>query len=360
MSIQDELTLSYYKEIAYLSEEHHVAYVQHVQTKRIFLKKTLDVYNLRVYTHLKEHPVPGIPRIYELAEQDNTLTVIEDYISGQSLEAILEKRGALPEDAVIKYTSQICETLSRLHSMDPPVIHRDIKPTNIIITSSDDAVLIDLNAAKYATDKDKDTTLLGTQGYAAPEQYGFGSSTPQTDIFAVGVLMNTMLNGSYTPQPVSGKYSSIIRKCTELTPANRYNSIDDLAKALGYHTDHAAESRNLLSKVNMKYIPPGFRSGNTLYMLIAAAYYIFIIWLCHDMQFQTGGTGAPLYIQRIGFFAILLSIPLNSLNFMDIHSRLPLCNSDNPAKRILGIVFLNIIVIFLLLFIMLTLLAAFS
>ena len=350
MNIQNELALSFYKEIALLNADHQVALVQHIQTGQIYVKKTLDVYNLNVYSYLKDNPVPGLPRIYELIQQDQSLIIIEDFISGQSLERILATEGAISEERVIRYTVQICETLSKLHSSTPPIIHRDIKPTNIIISPSDTAILIDLNAAKHASDKDEDTTLLGTRGYAAPEQYGFGSSGAQTDIYAIGKLMNTMLNGSFSQRTVEGRLSPIINKCTELTPSQRYDSIRDLKNALsrlgnGYYKSFISTEKRYL-------LPPGFRSGNFANMLVATAYYIFTIWMSWDMQFKDT-TMTTTIIQRFGVFFLLLSFPFCIFNYADIHSKFPLCNSKKLALKVLGIILLNTIVVFSIMMIML-------
>ncbi len=357
MNIQNELSLSFYKEIALLNVEHQVALVQHIQTKQIFVKKTLDVYNLDVYSYLKDNPVTGIPKIYELIQKDRSLIVIEDYISGQSLEKILETEGALPEDKVIRYTLQLCETLSKLHSSVPPIIHRDIKPTNIIITPFDTAILIDLNAAKHESDKDEDTTLLGTRGYAAPEQYGFGSSGAKTDIYAIGKLMNTMLNGSFSQQTVDGRLNSVIKKCTELSPSHRYNSINDLKNTLSRLGN--GNSKYFIPVEKQQLLPPGFRTGSFPNMLVATAYYIFTIWMSWDMQFKDA-TVATTIIQRICVFLLLLSFPFCTLNYADIHSMFPLCKSDKPAVKVLGIVLLNVFVVFSIFVIMLISVSLFS
>lgn len=354
MDIQTELILSYYKEIATLNAEHRIVYVQHTKTKQIYIKKTLDVFNLNVYSYLKNNPVSGVPKIYEVIPDKDTLIVIEEYVSGRSLEQILETEGPLSEERAAKYILQLCDTLSRLHSSVPSIIHRDIKPTNVIITPCDNVMLIDLNAAKHASDKNEDTTLLGTRGYAAPEQYGFGSSGIQTDIYAIGMLMNTMLNGSFSQEIVESKYSSIIKKCTELTPENRYSSIDDLKRALHNRSNGLSISYDTDNKRSL--LLPGFRSGNYANMAAASAYYIFIAWLSFDMTFKDSGPAAT-YIQRIGVFLILLSLPFNIMNYANIHSKFPLCNSANPVRKVLGIILLNLTVIFSLLFSMLVLVA---
>lgn len=357
MNIENELLLSLYKDIALLNPEHRVALVQHVQTKQIFLKKTLDVYNLNVYSYLKDNPIPGLPRIYELIQQGSSLVVIEDFISGQSLERLLTTEGQLSEERVIKYTLQLCETLAGLHASLPPIIHRDIKPTNIIITPPDNAILIDLNAAKHESTKDEDTTLLGTRGYAAPEQYGFGSSGVQTDIYAIGKLMNTMLNGSFSQQTVNSRLSSVINKCTELTPSNRYRSVRELMDALRSIDSKNSNTYKPLSKNHL--LPPGFRSGNYANILVASTYYIFIIWLTWDIKFKNANTATNI-IQQIGLFLMLLSIPFNTFNYANIHSIFPLCNSDNRLKKALGIVLLNIITIVALMIIMLVFISIFN
>lgn len=97
----------------------------------------------------------------------------------------------------------LCEILEKLHSVTPPIVHRDTKPSNIIITNYEHVVLLDFNAAKYFADTDTaDTILLGTKGYAAPEQYGFGSSTPQTDIYALGILLKELVKSLYHLFPI--------------------------------------------------------------------------------------------------------------------------------------------------------------
>lgn len=106
-------------------------------------------------------------------EEDSHLILIEEYISGRTLEDIIKSHD-LTSQYIIQYTEELCNILKELHAFCPPIIHRDIKPSNIIVTSSNHIVLIDFNAAKeYSEIESSDTVLLGTKGYAAPEQYGF-------------------------------------------------------------------------------------------------------------------------------------------------------------------------------------------
>lgn len=137
----------------------------------------LDVYNLAVYAELYRNPIAGTPRIINYYEETGQLTVIEEYISGTSLQDKIRHADISPNE-MLQYMLDLCTILEQLHLHNPAIIHRDVKPSNVIITSYNRAVLLDFNAAKYHTAaKDSDTILLGTQGYAAPEQYGFGQSS---------------------------------------------------------------------------------------------------------------------------------------------------------------------------------------
>lgn len=208
----------------------------------------------------------------------------------------------------------------------------------------DDVVLIDMNAAKQASDKTEDTTLLGTKGYAAPEQYGFGSSNVQTDIYAIGIVMNTMISGRYSQEIQNGKLSTIIKKCTQLSPENRYKSITELSDAL------RAISAKPPSRIHTgwrNYLPPGFRSGNYIFMLIATFYYIFTFWICKDLTFKDATEHSTL-ILRSGCFLICISIALCTCNYAGIQDRFKIHKINNPILRMFGIILLNLIVSFTL------------
>ena len=224
-----KLPISFYNKIASLNDEHNISIVQHRDTNKIYLCKEMSVYNLDVYETLFRNPVKNLPHIYAMYEEHNILTVIEEYISGDTLQEIFDICGPFSMADVISYTISLCDTLSVLHSMTPAIVHRDIKPSNVILTEDGRIILIDLNAAKFTNEfKDRDTRLIGTKGFAAPEQFGFGSSTPQTDIYALGVLMKTLLSDSVTNK----KLSVIKNKCLELNPDDRFKSVIQLKTRL--------------------------------------------------------------------------------------------------------------------------------
>lgn len=215
MDLSERLAISYYKEIADINENHKVYLVQHQETKKIYVKKVLDVFNLDIYRRLSALSIQGIPQIIACCPIDNQLILIEEYVSGISLEELLSAKKVTCHD-VLHYICDICTVLEHLHSLEPPIIHRDIKPSNIIITGYNRAVLLDFNAAKFFSEQAaEDTVLLGTKGYAAPEQYGFGSSTPRTDIFSLGVVLKEML--AVCPDYPSA-LNKITARCTNLNP----------------------------------------------------------------------------------------------------------------------------------------------
>lgn len=220
-----------YKIISALNEEHKVYLVQSALSGKVYVQKILDVYNIRVYEYLYRNPVAGIPRLINYYEDGNQLIVIEEYISGSSLQEKIDNSDLSVSD-IRSYMIMLCNILEALHAMTPPIIHRDIKPSNIIITSYNYAMLLDFNAAKqFSGQNESDTVLIGTPGYAAPEQYGFGSSSPKTDIYSLGVVLREML-GSITPAfdiaPILQRLNLIAEKCTQMTPAARYQSVAEL------------------------------------------------------------------------------------------------------------------------------------
>ncbi|MCR5126932.1 MAG: serine/threonine protein kinase [Lachnospiraceae bacterium] len=228
MTLQDECRLSFYEDAWMLSKEHNVCLVRHIETGRLYVRKVLSAYNLQVYSYLKEHPIANVPRIYELVEDEGTLIVVEEYVQGETLENILKQQGKLSDERIADIFRQLCNIVLNLHSATVPIIHRDIKPSNIIITDAQEVKLLDMNAAHLSLPgRMEDTVLMGTCGYAAPEQYGFGHSDVRTDIYALGKLLEQMCEGN-------DRYKKIIQKATRLDPDKRYRNVGELIKAFRF------------------------------------------------------------------------------------------------------------------------------
>ncbi|MCQ2496968.1 MAG: protein kinase [Lachnospiraceae bacterium] len=231
---EDMVKLSYYKEIAVLNENHNIYMVQHTESSKTYVKKLLSIYNKKVYEQIASHPISGTPRIIDICEANGRLVIIEEYISGKTLLELMDESGPLPESEVIRIVEALCDILHSLHSLTPPIIHRDIKPSNIMITEDNRVILLDLNGAKQENPTElKDTHLIGTHGFAAPEQYGFGASSVQTDLYSTGVLMTVLLTGSIDGKSkCSGAFRRVIDKCTRLDSEKRYDSALQLKKAV--------------------------------------------------------------------------------------------------------------------------------
>lgn len=183
-----------------------------------------------VYRRLLPVLCPHLPQIMEAAEQDGRTAVLEEYVQGDTLAELL--MGArLTEREARQVTMQLCQALHVLHSMG--AVHRDVKPENVILRGSD-AVLIDFDAARiYKDESESDTQVLGTTGFAAPEQYGIFQSDERADIFSLGVLLNIMLTGKHPSREMAaGKMGRIVRKCTMTAPEQRYQSARALMEVL--------------------------------------------------------------------------------------------------------------------------------
>ena len=358
LTLNDQCKLSYYKELTRLKENHPVFLVQHTETDRIFVKKVLPTNNTRIFRSLKAEPVKNMPAIVELFEEGEQVTVIEEYIAGETLEGMLKQHGPYMEsDVVFDWISQLCMIVKALHERTPAIIHRDIKPSNIILSPDGVIKLLDVSAAKLDNPgADKDTVLMGTAGYAAPEQYGFSVSTKETDIYAIGVLMNELLTGKL-PQAhlAGGAAGNIIRKCTRLEQEERYHTIDELMRAIpgGKQYLSRRSSQTYDSKTDQEprklrdYLPPGFRKGNPLAAAAALVGYAMIISICADLKWE-GVSGSRLWTYRISCMLVFLFIVLVSGNYLGMLDKVPFLAKAPWWLRLIEIVILDGVILFLL------------
>lgn len=184
-----------------------------------------------VYKKLINISCNNLVEIYDVFEIGEKLIVLEEYIDGVTVGDILSG-GLYNEEGVRKVIRDVCTGLLTLHENN--IVHRDIKPENIMITNNGTVKIIDFDIArviKYG--KSADTKIIGTVGYAAPEQLGFAQSDERTDIYALGILMNVMLTGQHPQNKMyKGKLSSVIEKAVNLDPKKRYENVFKLKKNL--------------------------------------------------------------------------------------------------------------------------------
>lgn len=362
MDYSARLAISYYNTIATINSAHKIYLVQHKETAKIYIKKILDVYNPHIYEYFLEHNITGIPKLYNVYEENGQLTLIEEFISGISLQEMMDDQ-TLTLDLIIQFVSELCSILEKLHIQTPSIIHRDIKPSNIIITPCGHVVLIDFNAAKFSTDNNTyhDTVLLGTKGYAAPEQYGFGSSTPQTDIYALGILLKELSLALPVPTTI---FDAIISKCTEINPSDRTKTVLELKTEIDKLQNRNSNQLNILHSADSSnpfpknLVPPGFRTKTPWKMMTASLVYLFIFWLCLSLEVKDV-TVFHLWLERITSLCIMLSIVFCCFNYCNIQRFITLCANKHRLIRYLGILILNLAVIFSLLLMMLLLASIF-
>ncbi|MBS6395728.1 MAG: serine/threonine protein kinase [Clostridiales bacterium] len=192
---------------------------------------------------LKRLDHPHLPSIIDVIDGDGSFLIVMDYIEGKTLSDILKEYGAQPQESVIDWAKQLCNVLGYLHSRKPPIIYRDMKPSNVMLKSDGNIVLFDFGTAReYKVSSIEDTTCLGTRGYAAPEQYGgHGQTDGRTDIYCLGATMYHLLTGHNPSEPPYEMYpirqwnpnlsvglEAIILKCTQKNPIDRYQSCAEL------------------------------------------------------------------------------------------------------------------------------------
>ena len=198
---------------------------------------------------------PGLTAVTDFFPEAGNWYLVMDYVEGETLEKRLERtrRGRPPLDEALNITRQLCNVLEYLHRQSPPVVFRDLKPGNVMITPQGEVRLIDFGIARFfKPGQTRDTVNLGTPGYAAPEQYGgLGQSDPRTDVYSLGALLHQMVTGydpvtATTPFPLPSPGSlmrglpthveEVISRATRMQPDLRYRSVEELRQALFPHT----------------------------------------------------------------------------------------------------------------------------
>ncbi len=201
---------------------------------------------------LKKLSHPSLPDIVDVIDEDDRFLIVMDYIDVNSLKTALQEYGDQTQKNVIKWAKQLCDVLGYLHSQNPQIIYRDMKPANIMLKPDGNVVLIDFGTAReYKENNIEDTTCLGTMGYAAPEQFGgMGQTDARTDIYCLGATMYHLVTGMNPCEPpyeirpireidptLSGGLERIITKCTQPDPNNRYQSAAELMYDLEHYTE---------------------------------------------------------------------------------------------------------------------------
>ena len=191
---------------------------------------------------------PNLPRVADVFEEGGRQYMVMEFIDGQTLLEILESTsGFLAEDRVLAWAEQLCDALEYLHSQDPPIIYRDLKPGNVMeVRGSTTVKLIDFGIARfYKSGKKHDTMFIGTDGYAPPEQYGKAQTDVRSDVYALGATLHHLLtkrDPQTTPfkfpavrsinKKVSREVSAAIATAVRVKPQDRFQSVTEFKVAL--------------------------------------------------------------------------------------------------------------------------------
>jgi outer membrane protein assembly factor BamB len=192
---------------------------------------------------------PAIPKVYDFFEENGRFYLILELIPGQDLETALDQAGGpLPEERVARWATQICDVLAYLHNRTPePIVFRDLKPSNVMVTPEERIVLIDFGIARNLNRGDRKGTMIGTEGYSPPEQYR-GLAEPRGDLYALGATMHHLLTASdprletpftFHERPlrqlnanVSPEMDAVVARALEYNATERWNSAEEMKSAL--------------------------------------------------------------------------------------------------------------------------------
>ncbi len=192
--------------------------------------KRLKKGNRKVFEALQTVKNEHVPQIYCLEEESEGLLIAEEYIEGELLSEYL-KRPVLSEAEYLSIAEQLCEGLEILHQCEPPLIHRDVKPSNIIVNSEGVVKIIDFDSSRqYKEESENDTRLLGTEKYAAPEQYGFSQTDCRSDIYSLGVVFGSF--PEFSSKGRRKRWKKLVEKCTLFAPESRFQTVTEVKREL--------------------------------------------------------------------------------------------------------------------------------
>lgn len=298
MNLTREYYLRTYDELSILSntEKCVTVLMRNRDTGELVVKKTMHKSSFEVYSKLKEIQHKNIVNVLECFEDGEHCIAVEEYINGKRIDDYCAGK-AISEEECIRLGINICDGLEAIHQKG--IVHRDIQPKNIIISNEGTLKLIDFDISRINNiNKQKDTELLGTAGYAAPEQYGFSQTSNRSDIYSVGAVLLEIFQKKEIA--VSQKINKIITKCMELDPQNRYSSVVELKENLeecieiktieqGKIERQTKKEEKKLPPITLKYIIstiPGFRRKKILHVIFAVFWYVVFLWSFGAVAFE--------------------------------------------------------------------------
>ncbi len=296
-------------------------------TGQLCVVKQIGAEDLPLYKKFAEVKSEYVAKFYETAVIDGEISAVFEYVEGVTLKDYIAKNGNLSESRALKFASEICEGLKAIHALG--IVHRDINPQNIIITPSGEIKIIDFDIIRTEkAGKAADTQLLGTPGYAAPEQFGFSQTSAKTDIYALGAVINYMLTGCTPGEKLAkGRFKKVILKCTMVDENNRYQT--------------AAEAERAINRRPAIEVP-GFRKGRLSHKIIASVYYALALALTVVMVLPSETAGELLLWLMACVFVLWVPVPL-LCNYKNYLGRFKLLRSSSKAAKTAFSIFLSVV-----------------
>lgn len=232
---------------------------------------------------LKKLDHPRIPKIVEVEQDDNYVYMIQEYISGESLTDVIRKCGKIDEEVLLEWAGIIASTLNDLHCQG--LIHRDVKPDNLMLDEKSEIKLIDFGLARKKQEVDKaDKKVIGTLSYTAPERFMKKAASPQTDIYGYGATMYFLLTGqkpenmktnpeesykimkAHIEDIAPPRLKTVLIKALEIQPYQRYKSFEELL------LDLSGNQQKILNITN-------FKSGSEMLKTLIVFGILFLIYI---------------------------------------------------------------------------------
>ena len=332
IKVYDDYIKSTYEELGKLSlgETGATCLVRNRQTGELLVKKQVSFEAGTIYQRLRNISSPYLVPVCEVCFLEDSCIVVEKYISGETIEQRLEQNRVFSCEETKDIAIQILRGLQLIH--ENGIVHRDLTAANILVSTDGVVKILDFGIARTPKeDKRKDTVLMGTVGYASPEQFGFFQTDARTDIYALGVLLNKMLTGYMPNEQLTEhrKFKKIIKKCTMIDPKERYFSAGEILKELG----EKRVGENIWE--TDRSIWPGFRKNRAWRKVVAIAGYLYVLMGFGIILLEVSDSPKNFCI---GFFSMFLFwiVPLASItNFLRWDSRLKIFRMIPKSIRVI-------------------------
>lgn len=345
MTCDERLDLWQYTELQPLSKK--ATLVRNNNDGRLMVKCVANAESFSVFEALCGIQNPNLMRVFDTVVSDGQCISLCEYVEGVTLEKAVEMRKIYSEYDAKNIIAQLCDGLTVLHGKG--IIHRDINPSNVMLDNRGIVRIIDYDIMRTVKNgQNTDTQVLGTPGYAAPEQFGFTQTDERADIYSCGVLMNYLLTGFIPNEKLYfGNLTPVINKCIEMDADNRFSSAYELKKALlGKQADLSGnKKKGKKGKVYINYSKlPGFRSGKisakfftvllmTVYFVTLVAYVNYTAHWWQDLHYPVRH-----YLTGLLFFVLISALPYICLGDVGRLSRKINPNNPSNGKKLLKLI----------------------